>query len=138
MIPRTYKILLIISIVFNVAFIGGYIYQRVYRPLVPSSNEMPPHFREHFAKHRADIMSLRQEYMNCRHQFMLELAKPNVTRQQLEKKLEETLEKQKRMEHQVGFSLIKMRMNMSEQQAQNFFENRHRSHRKPRKFKTQN
>ncbi|HCX73878.1 MAG TPA: hypothetical protein DHM37_09190 [Candidatus Cloacimonas sp.] len=138
MIPRTYKILLIISIVFNFAFIGGYIYQKVYRPLAPSPNEMPPHFREHFAEHRADIMPLRQDYIHCRHEFMLELAKPNVTRQQLEEKLAETLEKQKRMERQVGFSLIKMRMDMSDQQAQNFFENQCRPHRNPRKFKNQN
>lgn len=132
--PRIYKILLIVSVAFNIAFIGGFIYHQANKPPVPA-HIAPAPLRENFKKHKSQVMPFRREYIQCRQQFMEELAKPQVTRKELENKLEETLQKQYEMERQVGISLIEMRMKMSDEKAARYFYDK-QPNRQPYKFKT--
>ncbi len=123
---KTLKILLFISLIFNIAFLGNYLYHRFV--LFPKhQNAYPPlHHRPYFDKmrnFRREIFEQRREYLKLRREFLKMLQSPNIDEKELQKKLDEILDKEIQMERNLGKNFIKLRKNMSNQEAKIFFEN---------------
>jgi len=65
----------------------------------------------------------RREYLKLRREFLKMLQSPNIDEKELQKKLDEILDKEIQMERNLGKNFIKLRKNMSNQEAKIFFEN---------------
>ena len=116
---------LIISLAFNIAFLGVFIYRRVllsdmHHPS-PRFHNIPPHCREEFMEERESILPLKMEFELSKKRFMRSLTNEEFDRKLLEKKLKETIDRQIRMEHEMGQLLIKLRSEMSPEEIQDFF-----------------
>lgn len=138
----TYKILLAISIIFNIAFIGNVIYHKYikknpYEKMIHENN-LPHNDMMRF--HRAEMVRDRRNYVEKRREFIEMLMAPNFDEKALEKKLNLTIDKEKKMERKMGEHLIELRKNMTPEEAKRFFRrilrDRRREffeHRKPNK-----
>ena len=125
MSKKVLSILLIISLAFNMAVIGGFIYRQLFflrfHPKCPANQHIPTHFREEFEITRERIHPFRQDFMQCKKEFMEGLMNKDFNLELLDRKLKETLEKQMRMEHELGALLIRLRSEMSPEEAKRFF-----------------
>ena len=118
-------IVLIISLAFNIAFLGVFIYRRVllsdmHHP-PPRFHDIPPHCREEFLEERERMLPLKMEFELSKKRFMRSLTNEEFDRKLLEKKLKETIDRQIRMEHEMGQLLIKLRSELSPEEIQDFF-----------------
>ena len=122
---RSVQILLIVSLAFNIAFIGlgAYRYIRIKRFSDPriAFRHAPQNIKDQFRKHRQIIDPIRDEIELVRGQFFAELRKPDFTEQQLQEKLDIYLSKQSELERAMGNNFITIRKNLSAQQAEKFF-----------------
>ncbi|MCK4654893.1 MAG: hypothetical protein KAU01_10665, partial [Candidatus Cloacimonetes bacterium] len=70
MSKKVLSILLIISLAFNMAVIGGFIYRQLFflrfHPKGPGFQHIPTHFREEFEITRERIHPFRQDFMQCK------------------------------------------------------------------------
>ena len=118
-------VVLIISLAFNIAFLGVFIYRRVllsdrsFPP--PRFHNIPPHCREEFIEERERMLPLKMEFELSKKRFMRSLTNEEFDRELLEKKLQETIDRQIRMEYEMGQLLIKLRSELSQEEIQNFF-----------------
>ena len=116
---------LIISLSFNIAFLGVFIYRRVllsdrhFPP--PRFHNIPTHCREEFIEEKERILPLKMEFELSKKRFMRSLTNEEFDRELLEKKLKETIDRQIRMEHEMGQLLIKLRSELSSEEVQDFF-----------------
>lgn len=130
----TYKILLGISIIFNIAFVGNVIYQRYIHKRsytnMKYQNDMHHKNFEKMKFNRVKMAKDKREYMEKRREFIEMLMAPNFDEKALEKKLRSTIDKEKEMERKMGEHFIELRRNMTPIQAKRFFRrilwNRHR------------
>ncbi len=118
-------VVLIISLAFNIAFLGVFIYRRVLlsdrHRLSPRFHDIPTHCREEFLEERERMLPLKMEFELSKKRFMRSLTNEEFDRELLEKKLKETIDRQIRMEHEMGQLLIKLRSEMSPEEIQDFF-----------------
>ena len=118
-------VVLIISLAFNIAFLGVFIYRRVLlsdrHRLSPRFHDIPNHCREEFLEERERMLPLKMEFELSKKRFMRSLTNEEFDRELLEKKLKETIDRQIRMEHEMGQLLIKLRSEMSLEEIQDFF-----------------
>ena len=118
-------VVLIISLAFNIAFLGVFIYRRVLlsdmHRTPPRFHNIPTHCREEFMEERERMLPLKMEFELSKKRFMRSLTNEEFDRELLEKKLKETIDRQIRMEHEMGQLLIKLRSELSPEEIQNFF-----------------
>jgi len=116
---------LIISLVFNLAFIGSgifrYIQMKKFINQDPVFKELPPEFKERFKEHRNETEPFRQELNQIRFEFMDQLRNPEYNEELLLDKLEMFLSKQTELERNLGNNLILLRSRLSPKQAEKFF-----------------
>jgi len=121
----TYKILLGISVIFNIAFVGNVIYQRyIHKSCYTNTNYQNSMHHNNFEKmrfNRARMAENRREYVEKRREFIEMLMAPNFDEKALEKKLDLTIDKEKEMERKMGEHFIELRRDMTPVQAKEFF-----------------
>ena len=133
---KTLKILLVISLIFNIAFIGNYLYHRyvIYPKHIHNNFFMMRGERmKHFREMRRRFTRQRLNYLRERREFLRMLQSPEYTSEQLRAKLNETIEKEMKMERKIGEDFIEMRKNMSSEEARRFFNNLRKRQRRIRK-----
>lgn len=126
MSKKTILILLIISLAFNLAFLGTFLYHRVnfcpglQRP-IHGRPKLPIHCRENFRELRKEVGEKHRDYFVARRQFILSLLEKDINEEQVLKRLENAIEKQTIKEKEIGLSFIKLRKEMTAEEARMFF-----------------
>jgi hypothetical protein len=131
-------ILLFVSLAFNLAVLGMFIYSTAFHkmPLCHPSieNRYPGRddrretrlLPEAALKNKDEIRKLREEFFKTRREFMQILAKDKYNEQEAQAAMEQSLQAQDRLERKLGASLIEVRKNMDPAEAKKFFEHRMR------------
>ena len=126
MSKKTILILLIVSLAFNFAFFGTFLYHRVnfgpgiHAP-IHGRPKLPIHCREDFRKLRNEMGEKHHDYFTARRQFILSLLEEDLNEEQVLIKLENAIEKQTIKEREIGLSFIKLRKEMTAEEARKFF-----------------
>lgn len=133
MSKKTTIIILIISLAFNLAFVGTFLLHRmILRPGINNpmmeKPKLPIHCREDFRKLRKEVDEKHRDYLEARRRFVLSLIEEDLDEDQLLKKLDTAIEKQTLAEKEIGLSFIKLRKKMSPEEAKSFFHNNLRFH----------
>jgi len=122
MSKRALTIIVIISLAFNLAFIGTFgLIQLRKRSFLENKFGPPPELREHFRNHKEHIAPFQHDFHQSKMDFIEELKKPDFNEELLYKMLENAVDKQTTMEIELGRSLIELRKEMSFEEAQKFF-----------------
>ncbi len=126
---RTLTVLVLISLAFNIAFLAGFIYKQsrirsFLNPDGPKPN-IPPERIEFFERMKHDMIPFREDFEKSKKDFVMELVNPDFNEEILNEKLDIILEKQIRMEHELGKRLIMLRKEMSPEEAHRFFAKHH-------------
>ncbi len=126
MSKKTILILLIVSLAFNLAFFGTYLMHRVIphpglQGPIHGRPKLPVQCRENFRKSRKDIGEKHRDYFVARRQFILSLLEKDLNEEQVLKRLENAIEKQTIKEREIGLSFIKLRKEMTAEEARMFF-----------------
>lgn len=128
MSKRSVVIILIISLAFNLAFVGTFLLHRV---IIPSAfhdpimrkPKLPVHVRKDFYELRKEMDEKHREYFQARRAFILSLLEEEPDEEQILKRLDAAIKKQAKVEKEIGLSFIKLRKKMSCDEAKNFFHN---------------
>ena len=126
MSKKTIVILFIISLAFNLAFFGTFLIHRVnfgpgIQGPIHGRPKLPKHCREDFRELRKEMGEKHREYFKARRQFILSLLEEDLNEEQVLKKLENAIEKQTIKEKEIGLSFIKLRKEMTAEEARKFF-----------------
>jgi len=122
MSKRALTIIVIISLAFNLAFIGTFgLIQLRRRSFLKHKFGPHPQLKEHFMMRKEHIAPLRYDFHQSKVDFIEELKKPDFNEELLNKMLKNAIEKQTAMEIELGKSLIELRKEMSFEDAQRFF-----------------
>ena len=118
--------ILIISLAFNLAFLGTFRYHRVnFHPGLQGSihgkPKLPIHCREDFREFRKEMGEKHRDYFIARRQFILSLLEEDLNEEEVLKRLENAIEKQTMKEKEIGLSFIKLRKEMTAKEARMFF-----------------
>lgn len=125
-------LLLLISASFNLAVLGSFIYFRSIRPCpldMPGPRPGPhPEFPRHNGAWKFfdddSIKALREEFGAQKKQLMDEIAKDPIDEEHINSIIESSLSAQIKLEREMGRRLIKMRNEMSADEARDFFTKR--------------
>lgn len=133
MSKRSTSILLIISLAFNLAVLGGFIFRQIWRPITPQLKD----FQAERAQRRIELdrsdpalrppteseetRELRKAFRQTKEDFMTQLANEPVNEEKLKESLEQSLSQQVELERSLGESLILRRKEMSPEEAQEHF-----------------
>jgi uncharacterized membrane protein len=126
MSKKTISILLILSLAFNFAFFGTFLYHRVnfgpgiHGP-IHGRSKLPKHCREDFRELRKEMGEKHREYFKARRQFIISLLEEDLNEEEVLKRLENAIEKQTIKEKEIGLSFIKLRKEMTAEEARMFF-----------------
>jgi len=126
MSKKTILILLIVSLAFNFAFLGTFLYHRVnFRPglngPIHGRPKLPIHCREDFREFRKEMGEKHRDYFAARRQFILSLLEEDPNEEQILERLNNAIDKQFIMEKEIGLSFIKLRKEMTAEEARMFF-----------------
>lgn len=122
MLGKTLKVLLLISLVFNIAFVSEYLYHRfIKKPPVPPRLEKYPKLKEAIQHHRELIKPKREEFFHIRREFIKYLMQKDFNEEEAKRILDDTLKKQIQLEKMMGKHLIELRKNLDYEKARNFF-----------------
>ena len=126
MSKKTIFILLIVSLAFNLAFLGTFLYHRMnFGPgmsgPIHGRSKLPIQCREDFRKLRKEMGEKHREYFIARRQFILSLLEEDLNEEEVLKRLENAIEKQTIKEKEIGLSFIQLRKEMTAEEAKKFF-----------------
>ncbi|HOD17238.1 MAG TPA: hypothetical protein PKJ14_01145 [Candidatus Cloacimonadota bacterium] len=135
MSKRWMEILLIVSLAFNLAVLGMFIYSTVFHksscpPPEPQWRAENHPFQSHrfdpdsVLQNKEEIRQLRQAFQESRQAFMATLAKSELNLQEAKQAMEKSLQAQEKLERRLGESLIQVRTKMTADEAKRFFEHR--------------
>ena len=99
---------LVISLAFNLAFIGMFIWHRTHRPM-PFDRPEFHDFKEHMRQEPGRIQSDKREFMDSRRRFMDYLNEEEFNEEVADSLRQETLDMQIKLETAFGIRLIEMR-----------------------------
>ena len=125
--------LLIISVAFNLAFLGSFIFMRYNHlrpPFHPHTKAMPPEREQRPPEDRprveesAAIKAKRDEFRKIKTELYTELAKDPINEARVKQILESSLVAQSSLERDLGDVLLQLRKSMSAAEAKTHFENR--------------
>ena len=120
---HTIKILLIISLAFNIAFLGGGIFRSIkFRKLAPIHKRVKNEKIRDFIERRKEIGSpLMRDFQEAKNTFMKALTKPEIDDAEMQILIDELIAKQNAMEREIGNSMIELRQQLSDQEAKEIF-----------------
>jgi len=120
---HTIKILLIISLAFNIAFLGGGIFRSIkFRKFPPIHERIKNEKVRNFMERRKEIGSpLRRDFYKAKDEFMKALTKPEIDETEMQILIDELIAKQNAMEREVGNSMIELRQQLSDKEAKEIF-----------------
>jgi len=120
---RTIKILLFVSLAFNIAFLGGGIFR-----LYMFKNHPPFHervrnekVREFMQQKKETGRKLRQDFHKAKDEFMKALSKPEINEAELQTLIDSLIKKQMIMEKELGRSMIDLRRELTNDEAKAVF-----------------
>ncbi len=125
MSKRLTGILLIISIAFNLAFLGTFIYHRyIAKPPFPPDFPRKPHpeFLELIKENRKEIHMCRSRFSRAKEDFMKALRDPNTTNDELQEKLSYSMGMLMELERTIGNTLIAAREKLTPEQRLMMFD----------------
>jgi hypothetical protein len=136
------SILLLVSLAFNLAVLGGFIYMHVHHPphVAPGDRPPGPHresgpFHERWKGMESDsIRALRDAFMESKKELMQELAKDPLDEQAINRIITRSITAQSTLERELGAKLVEMRKQMSAEEAKECFSRRFED-RRPRKYR---
>lgn len=121
---RSFKFLLYISLAFNIAFIGGFVYRYLnapfHQPGLPPE-EMKPPVKDFFFQKRDEIKQFGKDFMDSKKQFLESLTLAEFNEDKSTELMQESVEKQILMETEIGKSMIEIRKKMSAEEAEKAF-----------------
>ncbi len=151
MSKRLLVILLLVSFAFNLAVAGVFFWMTVFRPWIypcgraipprcPPHHEMPfpgMHHEMHgkFGQFREQMRPYRQNFAECRHDFLHCLANEPFVEKDARAALEKSLKAHEELERNLGNRMIEIRKKMSAEDAKIYF-HRHIDRFKNHKTKT--
>ena len=100
----------VISLAFNLAFIGMFIWHRTHAPMGGNRPEFP-RIREKLQEHQGEMEDLRKGFMDERKSFMDFLKGDDFNEAEADSMLQIMLDKQIEMEEAFGKKLIEMKKN---------------------------
>ncbi len=122
---RSVQIILIVSLSFNLAFIGfgvfRYFQMRRFSDPRTLFRHAPQKIKDSFREHRETIDPIREEIDTMRDQFVAELRNPDFDGARIQEKLDQYLAKQNELERVMGNNFIELRKNLTPEQAEKFF-----------------
>ncbi len=139
MSKKTILILFIVSLAFNFAFFGTYIMHRVIphpglnNPIMRRP-KLPIHCREDFRELRKKMGEKHRDYFKARREFILSLMEEDLNEEQILERLNNAVEKQTTMEKEIGLSFIKLRKEMTPEEAKMFFRHDLKAKEKPQEL----
>ena len=130
MSKRWLTIILLISVSFNLAFIGSFIYlHRFHRhPQLPGRNEEMrgprPFFGHPPFERDEEIRKLRYQFENIKHSLMLELAKDPVDMTKVNALIDSSLVAQNTLERRLAERMVAYRKTLTAEEAKEHFQRR--------------
>lgn len=130
MTNRLKNVVLICSLVFNITFISYIVYHHVKEtPLTDyhriQRNHNKPHLHrdaKEFQKPQSILIrEIRADFIDQKREFFIRLSSPNIDKEELTDILEKVVQKQVKMEKTIGMAFIEKRMEMSDNEAENFY-----------------
>lgn len=128
---RTMNILIIISMAFNIAFVGSFFYHKIrfggHPGPMMDHPEPPPRFREKFRSVMENVKPERQEFMEASKDFFIYLTEEEFKEAEAEMQLDKMISKQMEMEKKIGQGIIAIHSEMTDEElkaARQFFDNR--------------
>lgn len=128
---RSMNILIIISMAFNIAFVGSFFYHKIKFGGPPGPRmdlpEPPPRFREKFKNVMENIKPERKEFMEASKDFFIYLTGDEFEEAEAEVQLDKMISKQMAMEKKIGQGIIAIHSEMTDEElkaARHFFDNR--------------
>lgn len=122
---RSIQILFIVSLAFNLAFIGFGAFRFIQIRRFSNPHRMfenvPQELKEHFREHREEVDPIRKEIDNIRLEFMTEMRNPEFSEDQIKEKLDRYLTRQAELERIMGDNLIELRKKLTPDQVEKFF-----------------
>lgn len=138
MSKRLIMILLFVSLAFNLAVLGMFLYRAVYfrAPLCSQDNRFSGEMMEHrYSKsdrdkerpeftlaNRDEIKKLRSEFMQKRRAFVNILSKQTLNEQEALTAMQASLAAQNALEQKVGTSMLELRKKLTPEQAKDYFQ----------------
>ncbi|MFO7897023.1 MAG: hypothetical protein R6U84_08830 [Candidatus Cloacimonadales bacterium] len=123
MSSKTTKILLIISLVFNLAVLTVFAYHLLRERDFMSRADFPVPHREQIRESLDEVRADHLAYMRAKRDFFAALQAEDPDFEELEKRLETTIERQLVMEKKLGRRMIEMRRELSAEEYRNFIRN---------------
>lgn len=123
-------IILLISVSFNLAFIGSFIYLHWFHPhpKPPVRNEEMRGSRSHFGpppfERDEEIRNLRDKFETIKHSLMLELAKDPVDMAKVNALIDSSLVAQNNLERRLAERMVAYRKTLTAEEAQEHFQRR--------------
>ena len=121
MTNKTLSILVIISLAFNTAFLGTFLFHRI------AENKIRHKYQKNYPKLHCIMQEIREELTPLHEhtaqrklEFITELRNPQFNEANLKEKLDQVIKAQLEMEQNLGEMLIKMRSEMSPEQLDFF------------------
>ena len=123
MSKRVLTTLFIISMAFNIAFVSVFGYHLITNHRAPHliPPGINPKVRDHYFECREEIAPFMKEFHKSKQEFILELTQKDIDEKKLLTLLGNSIEKQMRMEHELGLSMIEMRKRLTPKEAQKIF-----------------
>lgn len=120
---RTVKVLLFISLAFNIAFLGGGILRFIQmRKLPPIHKRIKNEKVRNFMQQRKEIGGpLQQEFHQAKDDFMIALSRENFDEKILSAKVDSLIAKQIKLEKAISKSMIELRQQLSPEEAKEVF-----------------
>jgi hypothetical protein len=136
------KILLLVSLAFNLAVLGGFIFMHLHHPPHGWPGDRPPEpprefgpFHERWKGMESDsIRTLRDNFMDAKKDLMQELAKDPINEQAVNEIITRSITAQSTLERELAAKLVAMRKQMSADEAKEFFTRRQEDNRQ-RKYR---
>lgn len=117
---KTTNLLLIISLLFNLAVLTVFVFHLFRVPNSMMRAHFPPPRREQFREHLDEIRADHIAYVKAKRDFFAALQVENPDFEELENRLETTIEMQLLMEKKLGKRLIEMRRSLSAEEYREF------------------
>ncbi|MCF7792892.1 MAG: hypothetical protein K9N09_02915 [Candidatus Cloacimonetes bacterium] len=121
---RNIKYLLLISLAFNLAFLGGFAYRFFFAPFPRAAihpHEMRPPARQFFYEKRDELQVCGREFTESKKDFLKSLVAPDFQEEKALEMMRISVEKHMEMETEIGKSMIELRKKMSAEEAKRIF-----------------
>ena len=125
MTKRSVSLLLIISLAFNIAFLGSFAFHFINKPSRPPfmECEINPKAKSFYMERRKHMKDFFHKFHTSKDEFITYLGSEEFNEEQVMELLEKTVKNQMDMEREMGLSMIEMRKHLTAEEAKEIFRN---------------